>query len=313
MSDPSTASLPFSTAGGPATSARLTVAVGEDREPALALAHFDRADPAGVDASNTTGGLVRRFRETGGKAVRVGPGLLRIVVRFPMDGGFVPDAARILNRAVRPLLRALRSLLPLTHYFGRDVVTSKVGAVRHAIAAVAFAHDGASGQGTFEAVLSTRPGLAPRADLSALADVLPERPDGWETKISDAISQSYEREGAIRVPLEPLSAQGADGPTTPWDHLEHAEPVGMRVGASVAPLAVGGDFFVSTDWLIGIRAALAALPRPTTEAAVRAVLEEDPPEANGDVLLGIEGPHVLSQALLTALAHAGEFRDQTTL
>jgi hypothetical protein len=313
MSDPSPRSLAFSSAPAAETPSGLTVAVDEDAAAALAIAHFDRVDDA--QAGKASLPVVRR--DTGGKAVRVGPGILRIVVQFPMDGNFVPDAARILNRAVRPLLRALRSVTPLVHYFGRDVVSGRVAGVRQELAVVGFAHDGAQGRGIFEAVLSTQPGLTPRADVISLADALGPTNPGWEATLSEAISRSYEKEGARRVPLEPLESatltSPATGPTDGWDHVDHFDPVGMRVGVSTTSLAIGGDFFVSTDWFERLRQKLAALPRPTDEATLRALVEDDPPEANGGVLLGIEGPHVLTEALVTALARAGEFRDQTTL
>lgn len=301
--------------GGPG----FTVAVGEDGSDALSIGCFDRPispPPLARPPAPTT--FVRR--ETGGKSANVGPGLVRVLVRFAMDTPapegsregplFVPDAPRILNRAVRPLLRALRKLTPLVHYFGRDVISVRIDGARHDIAAVGFAHDGATGQGVLEALLSVRPGLSPRPDVAPLPDVLVGLPAGWERTLCDLISSSYEREGATRTALSPLPEVDA---SMTWDHTEVVPPVGMRVGVSFDPLSVGGDFFGSSDWLRAIGDALAHVPRPTTADAIRAVFDVASPSASGGVLLGIEGPHVLAEAIVTALESAGEFRDKTTV
>ena len=273
----------------------MSIAVGEDAETAIAIAAFERAP-----VSEGAGSAAQRFvrRDGGGVPAHTGPGILRIRFRFPMDGRVTPDAARILNRAVRPLLHALRGLTPLSHYFGRDTVSVKMGGTRHDVAALGFAHDGEADQGIFEAFLGVRRDA--RRDLVCLRDLLGE--DRLDS-VAGRIVAAFEREGAVRTPLVPLPVAP---PEPPWDAV--TETPFARVGAARFPLAVGGDFFASSDWMRHLTSSLADLPLSPTDDQVRALFGDVPPP--GRVLLGVETPIVLATTVLRALrgeprAHGG--------
>jgi len=70
--------------------------------------------------------LIRRL--SGGRAVAVGPGVLGLTAVFPSSDwlaftGTTPSPDQILNRALRPLLSALRAIGADAFYGGRDLVT----------------------------------------------------------------------------------------------------------------------------------------------------------------------------------------------
>src|SRR5215472_6853526 len=66
-------------------------------------------------------------RGSGGPKVRVGPGTLWVALLLPRVDALVScDEARIVNRYVRPALRALTRCGAQAHFFGRDWIS-----VRH--------------------------------------------------------------------------------------------------------------------------------------------------------------------------------------
>lgn len=271
----------------------LSVEVGEDAVSSIGIGIFDRPDggplaPLGGEAVP----LAAVRRHGGGKAVLLGPGIVRVAFRFPMDGTVTPDAERLLNRAVRPVLRALRTLTPLAHYFGRDVVSLKVAGRRQDVGAVGFAHDAEAGTGIFEAFLGVD--RAPRADLVPLCSLLP---DLSSARLRDALARAFAAEGAHLLPLASLPPI-APGPG--WDVVR--ETPFARIGAAASPPCVGGDFFASRDFLEPLNASLRELGPGADASAVRALFAEGP--RDGRVLIGIPGAVDLAEPLLLALAAA---------
>ncbi len=273
-------------APGPSPSAE----IGEDAVSCVGIAIFDRPDAKTLAAFGPLPATIQAVRRHGGgKAVALGPGIVRVAFHFAMDGTVSPDAERILNRAVRPVLRALRSLTPLAHYFGRDVVSVKVAGQRHDVGAVGFAHDAGAGTAVFEAFLGVS--RAPRADLVALATLLP----GLScAALVDRLRTSFAAEGALTATLAPLSPVA---PSPPWDVVR--ETPFARIGAAASPPAVGGDFFASRDFLEPLNESLRTLgPRASAER-VRAIFAPGPHD--GQVLIGVPAPADLAEPLLTAL------------
>lgn len=116
-------------------------------EEAVWLGAFQRTS----EVPAAWGGLEAHLRGSGGGAVRVGPGRLYAALRLPSPGALVPATeAQILNRAVRPVLRALTKAGVLTHYFGRDALVAKGRPVAH----VSFAHDASTGKTLVEAIVA---------------------------------------------------------------------------------------------------------------------------------------------------------------
>lgn len=98
-------------------------------EPALCLGRFHRraaAAPAQLER-----------RQSGGRAVLLGPGVLGATLALPstewlddQGAGLRPD--QVMNRALRPLLAVLRGFGADVLYPGRDLVTWKGAALAHA-------------------------------------------------------------------------------------------------------------------------------------------------------------------------------------
>ena len=156
-----------STGGGQAASLRLW----RRPAPGLALGRFHRMDPG----TGNGGGLERRL--SGGRAVVVGPGVLGLSMVFPnlaWLGGEELAPQQVPNRALRPLLQALRALGVDAFYGGRDLVTAD----RRALAHVSF----------------TR------------------MPDGvWICEQHLAVSQNFSQLGRLTAELDPRGIAAIDG------------------------------------------------------------------------------------------------------
>jgi hypothetical protein len=113
--------------------------VGEIDSVARVLGAFQRK-------SDAAGASHRRI--SGGPALDVGPDTLYMGLALArVDALFDCDPPRLLNRYVRPLLKALTRAGAPAHYFGRDFVS-----VQHRPAAqIGFAHDAASDRAVVEA------------------------------------------------------------------------------------------------------------------------------------------------------------------
>ena len=130
-----------------APNAPAEIAIAFASDDAVLLGAFQRAcdGPPGAIA-----------RGTGGAAVRVGPGTLHVMVTLArLDC----DESKILNRHLRPLLRALGA-----RYFGRDWIDLAGRPVAH----VGFAHERATGRTVVEAFVAVRTAFAVAARPSHL-------------------------------------------------------------------------------------------------------------------------------------------------
>jgi hypothetical protein len=229
-------------------------------DDARVLGAFQRAD---ADAS-----LPRYRRGSGGPDVRVAPGTVHVALSLAHPGALTPcDEKRIVNRAVRPLLRALTKVGALAHFFGRDWIS-----VQHRPAAwVGFAHDATTRRTLFEAYVAVRAPFAvdrpsflgkPPVALEELGVSDPQR-------IVDAIVQAYPAAWdaeAIAVSAPSTAAQAAtvsDDP--PW-----AATVGEAIGVLGAGPDAGGVFRVGGDLLVS-RDALARLEARAASAAIEDV------------------------------------------
>ena len=107
--------------------------------------------------------IVRRI--SGGAFVRVDRGTLHVVLALARPAALVAcDARHIVNRYVRPLLRALTKSGALAHYFGRDWVS----VAKRPVGQVGFAHDSRTGRAVFEAFVAVTHAFAPAGRASFL-------------------------------------------------------------------------------------------------------------------------------------------------
>ena len=133
------------------------------------------------------------------------------------------DEAHLVNRYVRPLLRALTKCGALAHFFGRDWIS-----VRHRPAAwVGFAHDRASGRAVIEAFVARETPFA----LEPRASFLGKEPGTWR-RSSARRSTGAPRRRNRRGLADAHGRTAIDrGPLPPGDANEEAlpdEPPGPR-------------------------------------------------------------------------------------
>jgi hypothetical protein len=269
-------------------SAELWVAVACDHASLLGAFQRGRADGAAG-----TGALLRRG--SGGPLVLVGEGTVHVALALAQPGALVAaDETRIVNRLVRPLLRALNATLGPrcpAHFFGRDWVS-----VAHRPAAwVGFAHDATTRRTLFEAFVAVRapfaagerPSFRGRlpGTLESIAGVAID-----PARVATAIIEAYARE-AGEVVLEPpqaspewqgwegageaSSGQGDDPRADPPWAATCEEAIGVLGAGPDAHgvFRVGGDLLVSRDALARLeqRAANAA---DAADEEVGAVIDE---------------------------------------
>jgi hypothetical protein len=272
-----------------------TLRVGVLKDDALFPGAFQRA-----------GSLPDRWplvrRASGGPEVRVGAGSVYVGLSLvnPRVAPVCADHHRIVNRAVRPLLRALTRTGCPAQFFGRDWV-----AVRHQPAAwVGFAHDSTTERILFEAFVAVRIPFAvddrasfrgkPQATLETLSSG-PIDPARLATAIVDAYVEDrqattcHERTLAPEVPAS-LSEEEARG-DPPWA-ATCSEAIGL-IGAGPdrrGVFRVGGDLLVSRDALARLEARLAAAPRELDDRALGEIVDD----TLGSPRVAIDGVRSLS-------------------
>lgn len=263
--------------------AELLLATLED--DAVVLGALQRASELG-EADDPSRALLRRG--SCGAEVTVGPGSLWVQLALIRSDALVRcEPSRLLNRHVRPLLRALTKVGALAHYFDRDWIS----AGRRPVAMIAFGHDVASGRALVEAVIAVRTPFALRMRPSylgkapaTLADVgaaveLPRLCDA----IIEAYAAAYGRtivDGPALAPSRARSgAAGGDARRDPraepaWASTR-SEAIGL-VGAGPdreGRMRVGGELMVSRDAVTSLEARLAGPDGIDAAAIARAVDE----------------------------------------
>lgn len=251
--------------------------VGVLKDDALFLGAFQRAT-----ALPARWPLLRRA--SGGPEVRVGAGSVYVGLSL-LNPGAAPvsaDHRRIVNRAVRPLLRALTRTGCPAHFFGRDWV-----AVRHQPAAwVGFAHDSTTERTLFEAFVAVRVPFAldQRATFRGKSQGTLESlstgsidPARLATAIVDAYVEGRHATTADEQAPAPeatsLSEEGTEDP--PWA-ATCPEAIGL-IGAGPdrrGVFRVGGDLLVSRDALARLEARLAAAPKELDDQALGAIVDD---------------------------------------
>jgi hypothetical protein len=254
----------------------------------------------------TPPGTVRRG--SGGPEVRVAPGTVHVALSLARPDALEPcDPRRIVNRAVRPLLRALTKTAALAHYFGRDWVS-----VGHRPAAwVGFAHDAASGRTLFEAFVAVRTpfATAERGSFRGKQPATLEEVAGRvldPTAIADAIAEAYlAKHDATEVTLSAPVAEGPAAPPAipepPWTATveEAIGPIGAGPDAA-GVFRVGGDLLVSRDALARLEARVAAAADDDVGRAVDEIL--GPPSV---ALHGVASLASIRDVILAARADKG--------
>lgn len=272
------------------------------------LGAFQRPSEVGVKCT-----LLRRI--SGGGPVRGGTGTVHVRLLLAHPAALTPcDPSQVVNRYVRPLLKALTRSGALAHNFGRDWVS--VG--HRPMAAVSLAHDAATGRAVFEAFVAVRTpfAVADRASFLGKAPITMEDALGKPVDVGALVARIVEAYGeayggvteGVAAPSEaPRALTGDDDP--PWAATVQV-PIGL-LGAGPdgrGRLRVGGEIVASRDALVRLEATLADVleggarsPSSAQREAVAAALD-GALAAPGVALLGLRSLAPLVDLVLAAAA-----------
>ncbi len=262
-------------------SADALLLIGSPTDEALVLGAFQRASEV---EERSEAPIVRRG--SGGGAARVGAGSVWLQLALARPDALVactPD--KLLNRYVRPLLRALtKSVSTPASYFGRDWIS----AAHRPVALVAFAHEAQTGAALFEAIIAVgtpfsagaRPSFLGKtpATLEAVAGRTIDR-----ANVADAIAEAYAT--AATTTTESASTGAAPTPTSSGAELVGSEPVWAAtrqeaIGLVAAgrdasgKLRVGGELMASSDAVARLEDRVASLPANASEAEIGHIVDE---------------------------------------
>ncbi len=214
-------------------------------------------------------------RGTGGGTVTLHPGDLYLGLSLREPGALVAcDAPRLLNRYVRPLLRALSTFGVKANYFGRDWVS----AGKRPLAAVAFGYDEATRRCLVEAFVGVDAPFAARpwpsfagADAASLVQLRGAPCEPGE--VLRVVAAAYEKEYALGCvkSVQGVAELLAPEPT----YLASVEEAMGKVGVRRLDgrLHGAGIFMSSRDAVRRLDASLATLRRDAPPEVVAGVVE----------------------------------------
>lgn len=276
------------------------------REPACVLGAFQRA--CELDASALEGRPVFR-RASGGPATIASDGVVWVQLALSRPDALVAcEPAQIVNRHVRPLLRALTKLGALSQFFGREWVSSR----HRPTAFVGFAHDTQTRRSLFEAFVPVRRScwLGPRASFDGKEPWTLEEVVGKSMQNADvcaAIVAAYRDAydpAASEVRAEDVPRALVISPEIPVD-----PPWQARADEAIGPIfagrdaegrmRLGGEFMIACNVHASFEHALNASGKTPSQEALDALVDEHfaPPEA---ALFGVRDLVSIRTAVTTA-------------
>lgn len=248
--------------------------------------------------------LVRRG--SGGGVVALGGGTLWVQLSLFRADALVPCTAdKLLNRYVRPLLRAITRVANVpASYFGRDWISVN----QHPVGFVGFGHDGASGRALFEAVIgvnqpfalearSSFRGKAPTTLAEAAGRAIDA--DALRTAITAAYASIASETHDAAPPDVPADTQLVD--ESPVWSATREEAIGIVAAGRDASgkLRVGGELMASRDAIARLEDRIAALgPSPSLDAIGQAV----DTALEGTALFGVRSLRSIRDVIAEALS-----------
>ncbi len=241
-------------------------------------------------------GAVRRG--SGGASAHVGPGSVWLSLSLPSPDALVPCTAdQLLNRYVRPLLRALTKATRLpASYFGRDWISMK----HRPVGLVAFAHEAATGRSLFEAFVAvSTPFATTRSSFLGKPPATLEELAGRSldpATLARTIAEAYGIADAA-VAEEPVVAEALE---PPWSATRE-EAIGTIAAGRDASgrLRLGGELMASRDAVHRLEDGLTALPEAASMDAIGALVD-DAFTTRGAVLFGVRSLASIRDVLVEA-------------
>lgn len=300
--------------------AELVIAVPSDEAVILgSMQRFSELEAAGVPASR----LVTR-RGSGGAEAAVGPGTVWLQLALSSPSALVAcEPGRLLNRYVRPLLRAIAKVGALAHYFDRDWVSASRGSFKAPIAQLAFAHDATTGRALVEAVVGVSTPFAVRARGSFLGKppltlrALGVDADVDAGRVADLVIDAYANAYGIgelaldtasemtRALSRDLAGSAADDPRAdpPWAATRE-EAIGLvAAGRDLeGRVRVGGELMASRDVIASLERDIAEASSGGTIDGARIDRAVDGLAAPGVAMLGVRSLRSIRDAIDEALA-----------
>ena len=242
-------------------SAELLLATVSDE--AVVLGALQRASEVAGDL-DASSALLRRG--SCGAEVRVGTGSLWMQLSLERSDALVDCVpSRLLNRYVRPVLRALTKVGALAHYFDRDWIS----VAKRPVGSIAFAHDTRTKRALVEIVIAVRSPFALRARPSYLgkppATLQELGIDVDLTRLADAIAEAHaEAYGRTLLELPPPASLSSPPLTVadlrselPWT-ATRSEAIGVVAAGRdrEGRIRVGGELMASRDAIERLEAAI---------------------------------------------------------
>jgi hypothetical protein len=298
--------------------------VGVPCDEAVVLGSMQRlGELAGADV-HASMQVVRRG--SCGAEAAVGPGTVWVQLALSHPGALVAcEPGRLLNRHVRPLLRALTRVGALAHYFDRDWVSASrpsANPCRAPVAQVAFAHDATTGRALVEAVIAVSTPFALRARGSFLGKApltlraLGVDPDVDVGRVADAVIDAYASAyGLGELALDTASemtralardvAGELDDPRSepPWAATRD-EAIGVVAAGRDrhGRVRIGGELMVSRDALVRLESEIAAASSEGAIDGARIDRAVDALAGQGVAILGVRSLRSVRDVIDEALA-----------
>jgi hypothetical protein len=241
-------------------------------------------------------------RGSGGPPVLVGPGTIWLTLALARPNALVsctPD--KLVNRHVRPILRALTKTAGLAHYFGRDWIS--VG--KRPAGWIGFAHDARTQRAVVEAFVAvTTPFSAPRESFLGKPPGTLEEIAGKPLdldRIADAIAGAFGEGAEVDLPAPEVEPPSPADP--PWT-ARIREAIGDVCAGRDAHgrMRLGGELLASRDAIAEIEEAIARLPPDAVDERTLGRIVDDAFHRPNVVLDGVRSLTSLRDVLLNALA-----------